>query len=235
MRLFSELFDRRTATPAWRDWRMPATRDAYLLLGFAGLIFGVAHIYELPPHLLQFGLDNADTEIDDLIFVVFMLSVASMIYGLRRYRDLANEVRRRITAEVEARKLARHDPLTGLPNRRFFEEQLEQYLSDASAAGAPRQTAILMLDLDGFKTINDSYGHATGDRALCEFARRLSSIMRADAFFARVGGDEFTIIMPTITSVEDPAILARRIVTAIAEPFILDQVRAEFGVGLALP
>jgi diguanylate cyclase (GGDEF)-like protein len=234
MRLLSKLFDRGTETPAWRDLRMPATRDAYLLLGFASLLFAVAHIYELPPHLLQFGLDNADTEIDDLIFVIFTLSVASIVYGLRRYRDLAREVKRRISAEVEALKLARHDPLTGLPNRRFFEEQLEQYLNDVSAAGATKQTAVLMLDLDGFKTINDSYGHAMGDKALCEFARRVSSIMRADAFFARVGGDEFTIIMPTIPSVEDPAILARRIVTAIAEPFVLDQVTAECGVGIGI-
>jgi diguanylate cyclase (GGDEF)-like protein len=212
-------------------WRISATRDAILLLGIGIVIFAFAHVYNLPPHLLQFGLDYADWEADDVIFVVFMLSVALMIYGFRRYRDLSAEVEARISAESEARKLARHDPLTGLPNRRFFKERLEECVGLASAS---HQMAVLMLDLDGFKIVNDTYGHAAGDKSLCEFTRRVSVLARGDAFLARIGGDEFTIIMPRILSLDDPTNLARRIAAAVAEPFDIGNLTVEFGVGIGI-
>jgi diguanylate cyclase (GGDEF)-like protein len=221
----------RRALSVGLDLRVSATRDAILLFGIGIIIFAFAHVYDLPPHLLEFGLDHADWEVDDAIFVVFMLSVALMIYGFRRYRDLSVEMKARISAESEARKLARHDPLTGLPNRRFFEERLEECLGIASAS---HQVAVLMLDLDGFKVVNDTHGHAAGDKSLCEFARRVSVIVRTDAFLARVGGDEFTIIMPKIISLDDPTHLARRIATAVAEPFEIENLTIEFGVGIGI-
>ncbi len=98
----------RRALPAWLDWRFSATRDATVLFGIGIAVFAFAHFYDLPPHLLQFGLDHADWEVDDVIFVVFMLSVAFMVYGLRRYRDLSVEMKARICAEADTRNLARH-------------------------------------------------------------------------------------------------------------------------------
>jgi hypothetical protein len=86
-------------------WKTPATGDALFLLAMGAIIFVVATVYDLPPILLQFGLDYADWEADDVIFVVFMLSVGSIIYGFRRYRDLSSEINARIRAESEARKL----------------------------------------------------------------------------------------------------------------------------------
>jgi hypothetical protein len=83
------------AEPKRFDWRHRHTRDALVILGIGAIIFALADIYQLPPHLLQFGLDHADWEVDDLIFVVFMLSAAMMIYGFRRYRDLAREIEAR--------------------------------------------------------------------------------------------------------------------------------------------
>jgi diguanylate cyclase (GGDEF)-like protein len=215
----------------WLDWRRPEARDAVVLVAAAVVSYVVAHTYDLAPKLFQLGIDYAEWELDDIIFVVFVMSVAMMIYAFRRYRDLSREIKSRINAELEARKLARHDPLTGLPNRRFFGERLEEYLG---AASATHQAAVLMLDLDGFKSVNDTHGHVVGDKALCEFARRVSAIVRADAFLARVGGDEFTIIMPRIDSLDDPTILARRIAVAVAEPFIVENVTAEFGVGIGI-
>jgi diguanylate cyclase (GGDEF)-like protein len=215
----------------WFDWKRRDTRDAIVLLVIGIITFLLADRYDLPPHLLQFGLDYADWEMDDLIFVVFMLSAALMIYGFRRYQDLSREIKARTAAELEARNLARHDPLTGLPNRRFFEEKLEECLRDASAA---HQVAVLMLDLDGFKTVNDTYGHAAGDKALTEFSLRVSRVLRAGTFLARIGGDEFAIIKPKIDSLDDPTNLARRIAAAVAEPFFIDGVTAEFGVGIGV-
>src|ERR1700722_446134 len=203
----------------WFDLRRRDTRDV------------VAHNYDLAPKLFQLGIDYAEWELDDAIFVLFVMSIAMMAYAIRRCRDLSREIKSRISAEFEARKLARHDPLTGLPNRRFFEEKLEQCLSTASDT---HQVAVLMLDLDGFKLVNDSHGHAVGDKALSEFAHRVSVIVRADAFLARVGGADFTIIMPKISSLDDPTNLARRIAAAVAEPFVVEREIADFGVGIGI-
>jgi diguanylate cyclase (GGDEF)-like protein len=166
--------------------------------------------------------------IDEMIFVMFVLSVAMIVYGFRRYRDKINA---RISAELEAHNLARHDPLTGLPNRRFFAEKLDEYLRGASDT---QQLAVLMLDLDGFKMVNDMHGHAAGDKALSEFARRVAIVLRGDSVLARIGGDEFAIIMPKIDSLDDPTNLARRIAAAVAERFVIGNVSAEFGAGVGI-
>jgi len=141
------------------------------------------------------------------------------------------EIEARSKTEREARKMARHDPLTGLPNGRFFEEKLDQYLRNASAG---EQLAVLMLDLDDFKAVNDTHGHSAGDKALSEFARRISGILRHGVFLARIGGDEFAIVMPAIESLDDPANLAGRIVTTIAESFLIEDATVQFGVGIGI-
>jgi diguanylate cyclase (GGDEF)-like protein len=96
------------------------------------------------------------------------------------------------------------------------------------------RSAVLMLDLNGFKSINDAYGHMIGDRTLIEFAERISAIMRAGAVLIRVGGDEFAVIVPNIKSLDDPTALARRIVSAVAEPFLIDQISTSVGVGVGI-
>jgi diguanylate cyclase (GGDEF)-like protein len=213
------------------DWRRRDTRDAIVILALAAVGYVVAHFYQLPLRLFQFGIDHADWEADDLIFVVFVLSLAMIVYGFRRYRDLSHEIKARLSAELDTRNLARHDPLTGLPNRRFFAEKLDECLRSASDA---QRVAVLMLDLDGFKSINDAHGHAVGDTVLREFAHRISLVLRANATLARLGGDKFAIVMPGIDSLDDPTNLARRIATTIARPFVFDNATAEFGVGVGI-
>ena len=212
-------------------WRRSHRSDAVILAAVALVIFLVATVYDLPPYLLKFGLDHADWEIDDLIFVVFLLSAALMLYGFRRHRDLVREIKARTEAEAQARNLAQHDPLTELPNRRFFDEKLDDCLR---TAGPAKPLAILMLDLDGFKAVNDAHGHVIGDSALSEFARRVSALLAPDVFFARIGGDEFSIIMPAIASVDDATDLARRIAATVAEPFMIDHAIARFAVGVGI-
>jgi diguanylate cyclase (GGDEF)-like protein len=91
-----------------------------------------------------------------------------------------------------------------------------------------------MLDLDGFKMINDTHGHAVGDKTLSEFAHRITAILRADSVLARIGGDEFAIVMPRTDSLDDPTNLARRIAAAVAEPFVIGNVSVQFGVGIGI-
>src|ERR1700722_7160830 len=184
----------------WSGWRRRDKRDAVIILAIAAVAYCVGTAYDVALALFQFGIDHADHEVDDIIFVVFVLGLAMMVYAFRRYRDVSLEIKARTIAELQARNLARHDPLTGLPNRRFFEERLEECLGPASAS---HQVAVLMLDLDGFKVVNDTHGHAVGDLALSEFARRVADMMPADAFLARIGGDEFAIVMHKIFSLDD--------------------------------
>jgi diguanylate cyclase (GGDEF)-like protein len=208
-----------------------ATLDAIVISILSAILFAAEYFYDLAPQLFQFAIEYREWEIDNLIFVVFVMSFGSAIFSYRRVRELAVEMTARRRAEFEAQKLARHDPLTGLPNRRFFVETLGEVLQTTSGGA---RSAVLMLDLDGFKSVNDAYGHAVGDQTLIEFAQRVSVIMRAGAVFTRIGGDEFAVILPDIDSLDDPTSLARRIVGAVAEPFSIGQISTSVGVGVGI-
>ncbi|MGY2990370.1 diguanylate cyclase (GGDEF)-like protein [Bradyrhizobium sp. USDA 4508] len=214
-------------------WRSSATRDFIAL--FSGLVLAsvLAHLYGLVPRLIRLGL-GLESALDDIvftIFVAFLLSVSLTIFSVRRCRQLVRETEARIIAEGEACDFGRHDPLTGLPNRRLFDEELDLCLGLATDT---HQVAILMLGLDGFKRIKDAHGLAAGDKALSEFAKRLADILRKDGVLARIGGDEFGIVLPNISSLEDPANLARRIVASAADTFAIETGAAELGVGIGI-
>jgi diguanylate cyclase (GGDEF)-like protein/PAS domain S-box-containing protein len=131
--------------------------------------------------------------------------------------------------------LAHTDPLTQLPNRRRFEQALEG-AANRSRQG-DRDCALLYLDVDFFKQINDRYGHATGDDVLVEFARRLRASVRSTDLVARLAGDEFTVLLHDVRSDADAERVARKILDTIAEPFVLAghalKVGTTIGVGLA--
>ena len=139
----------------------PGTLDAIIISIISAIIFIVEYRTDLAEYLFQFALDYKEWEVDNLIFVVFVMSIGFAIFSYRRVKELAVEMKARRNAESEARRLARHDPLTGLPNRRFFVETLGEVLLTTNLDS---RSAVLMLDLDGFKSINDAYGHAVGDR-----------------------------------------------------------------------
>jgi diguanylate cyclase (GGDEF)-like protein len=212
-------------------WRRREHRDAIVIVAIAFLAYVAGTAGDFALILFRFGIDNADWEADDIIFVILVVGIAMTVYGSRRYRDLARETKARIDAEQEASSLARHDPLTALPNRRMFEEKLEEHLH---GVGATHRMAVLMLDLDGFKAFNDTYGHAVGDKALNEFAGRVSKVLCPGALFARIGGARFAIIEPKICSLEESTNLARRVAAAVAEPFLIENIAAEFGVGIGI-
>jgi len=213
------------------DWQRRDVRDAAVIFGLAAVFFGWSDTQKFPLKLFKFALDHANWDIDDAVFVVFMISIALVVYAFRRTRDLTNEIKARRLAELEARNLARHDPLTGLPNRRCLSEQLVEILNGTISDG--QRAAILMLDLDGFKKINDSLGHSAGDVVLIEFAQRLSAIS-ADALVARFGGDEFAVVLQRMGSLDDATRLARQIVAATSAPYQVGASTANFGVSIGI-
>ena len=142
------------------------------------------------------------------------------------------------TAQQLAQSLARHDALTGLPNRRVFSEALETAIARANRGAGVY--AILIIDLDRFKPVNDIHGHSVGDTVLCEVATRLGEVVRKSDTVARLGGDEFGAILECATPGESPgdaAIhLADRIIDLVQQPISIGDQRIEIGasIGIAL-
>jgi diguanylate cyclase (GGDEF)-like protein len=142
-----------------------------------------------------------------------------------------DDVTDRRMAEEKVVFMARHDALTGLANRTLFAEKMAQTLEGLSlGAMAP----VLFLDLDQFKTINDTLGHAAGDLLLTKFADRLKRCLRPGDMISRVGGDEFTVVLSETWSMDTTIALAERIIEATNQPFDLDGQRATVGVSIGI-
>lgn len=140
--------------------------------------------------------------------------------------------RKRLLQRVE--HLALHDPLTGLPNSRLLLDRLE--LAVASARRAKRSMGVMYVDLDEFKQVNDTHGHAAGDLVLKEFALRIRKVLRETDSVARVGGDEFIVILGETSGESESAAAATRLLAAVAVPFDIGgaQVQLSASIGIAL-
>lgn len=155
-------------------------------------------------------------------------STVHILWSARWYEDeevrigVARDVTALVQAEDELRFLAHHDPLTKLINRSLFYDRLVSGLSTAQRY--QNSLAVLFLDVNDFKTINDTYGHAIGDGVLCTVAQRLESCLRETDTVARMGGDEFTVLLTDIPSMEAVTHKIEQILAVLAEPL-----GAEFG------
>jgi diguanylate cyclase (GGDEF)-like protein len=147
---------------------------------------------------------------------------------------LSAEISEREAAEARAQSLARHDPLTGLANRRHFLEELDRRL--ALVGPEDNAFALMFVDLDRFKPINDVHGHAIGDDLLQVIATRLTSCIREDSFAARLGGDEFAILLEGPGGREAIAAAARRILNELSAPILINGLKLSVGasIGIAL-
>jgi len=137
---------------------------------------------------------------------LFIAAYLVIVWELRERRQLAARIERD----------ANHDSLTQLPNRRFFERWLAYTLARARRDGA--HVALLFIDLDGFKAVNDRYGHNAGDSLLAEVAHRFRRIVRGSDLLVRLGGDEFALIAPNARDGRELAQLAQRLLAALADP-----------------
>lgn len=151
-----------------------------------------------------------------------------------RTRELEQVNRRLKTREKQLESLAHHDPLTGLPNRLSFEMRISETLSNADSI--TEHPALLLLDLDGFKPINDRHGHDIGDDLLRIVGRRLQRCVRSNDVVARLGGDEFIILLEHVHNVGELHTIAEGIIQALSQPITLEtlelQVSASIGIAV---
>lgn len=154
-----------------------------------------------------------------------------VVLALALFRDSRNHL------IAELRHLALHDPLTGLANRALLIQRLESHLEEPREA--PQAVGVIYLDLDGFKRVNDGWGHREGDLLLEEMARRIKASVRVTDLVARIGGDEFVIVCPGLTGAEELREFAERVRTRVAEPYgaasdaPYDRITASVGCAMA--
>jgi len=163
------------------------------------------------------------------------LSISEMVLGGQRYFvGIVRDITERKQAEEKLAYLAHYDYLTDLPNRALFLDHLEHDVSLAKRNNY--KVAVLFLDLDGFKKINDSLGHDAGDQLLRGVSKRLKDNIRASDTVARVGGDEFIFVLNVIGSDGDAALMANKVIRALSEPFELKGQKCHVGgsIGISL-
>jgi diguanylate cyclase (GGDEF)-like protein len=148
------------------------------------------------------------------------------------YLGVGTNVTRRIEAQGRLKHMAEHDMLTGLANRYSFQNRIEK---DVAKSAEDENVAILAIDLDNFKSINDTFGHQTGDALLNLVAKRLRKVVRGKDWAARLGGDEFVVVSREVANPMDACLVAARIVSALSRPFRLGELelKCSASVGVA--
>jgi diguanylate cyclase (GGDEF)-like protein len=203
----------------WAALRFSVTGASVAIFLAATIVLGVA--------LVSFGGITAATTPHD----VFALQISMLTMALGGLFVAAALAERRYS-EMRLDMLANHDPLTGLPNRSYFQDFLGHAL--ARAQRDKSQVSLLFIDLDRFKHINDSQGHEVGDQVLRVVANRLAEQLRADDFVARLGGDEFAVILTHPPASRAASRVARKLIGALGESFRLGQRRYAIGASVGI-
>lgn len=164
------------------------------------------------------------------LFVVFCMLIA-LVTGIGTYLYTLSQLKRS-HAETKVKHMAEHDPLTGLYNRRNLMEQLERALVHSKVTQT--QLAVLYLDLDNFKPINDRFGHEAGDEVLKQVSKRLSQILRKTDTLARIGGDEFVILIQNPESQQRLLEIAERIISSFNDPIHIANFNCQLGVSIGI-
>ncbi|HEY6816043.1 MAG TPA: EAL domain-containing protein [Croceibacterium sp.] len=210
-----------------------AERDIVALgIGIAAIIMFVGTGGSLMPKIVRSWLGTGDAP-DVLLTNALLLNIALLIFGWRRYAELHREVGERRKAEERARELAEIDPLTHCLNRRSGSPAIDALIADASRRH--RDVAVLMVDLDNFKQINDLNGHKMGDTVLVEIARRIRDLLPEDGIIARIGGDEFICALSCEPGARDRIdAFIDRLILAVSVPIEEHQLRVEATVSIGV-
>ncbi|HXG78407.1 MAG TPA: EAL domain-containing protein [Methyloceanibacter sp.] len=206
------------------------TKDLLVIAAVTLPLYVSAVWYEALDLFFELTRTHQNHAFDWLLLLVIFAGVAAKIFSIRRVIDLRREVAARRKTEADAYQLARHDVLTGLPNRRWFIEDFDRWATKLPEGEA---CALFVVDLDNFKPINDVYGHRLGDEVLKVVAKRLTRIAEGGSV-ARLGGDEFGIILRYRLGSDSLERMARRIVHEIPKPISLAALSLQVGVSVGI-
>ncbi|HZF80218.1 MAG TPA: EAL domain-containing protein [Rubrivivax sp.] len=199
-----------------------------------GPVEGVFEVYSDVTELLQ-QQSRAQWQVAGIVFALLALLYLFLHFVVRRAdRTITRQEQERAAAEEKVRHQAYHDALTGLPNRAYFAERLAESILLAARHG--HNCALMFIDLDRFKIVNDSLGHDAGDELLRTVAGRLQGSLRDSDLLFRMGGDEFTVILPHIAGPEDAASVARRLHEVLIRPIAVHEHQLSVGatIGIAV-
>jgi diguanylate cyclase (GGDEF)-like protein len=209
-----------------------AVRDLSLIVLTALVALYWAYAVDVFSNEAGFSEKRATIELDEALLIGALLALALLIFAAKQYFRQRRETNRRIAAEKHVRELAYQDGLTGLPNRRQFNEALAEALGSPPSAGSVH--GLFMLDLNGFKQINDVYGHGVGDEALIIVAQRFLAAMREGDMVARLGGDEFAVLSKHLTGAEAATNIALRIIESLETPIAAGGSLHPIGCGIGI-
>ena len=191
-----------------------------------GPILAMVRSYaELGPTRRQAAADNRS--------IAWVLALGLLVFWLALYRIVVS-ASRSLTRHARANTyLATHDALTGLPNRELLRDRTERAVLASRRSGS--RVALLLMDLDRFREINDTFGHPIGDLLLSEISSRIQAQLRDSDTVARVGGDEFVVMLPDLRSAEMAFVIAEKLIAAVQQPFVLDDATVDIdgSIGLA--
>jgi len=159
-------------------------------------------------------------------------AIADEAGNIVQYVGVCSDITARWDTEQQVRYMAFHDGLTGLPNRTLLMERLGQLV--AMAGRESRRVALLFLDLDGFKNVNDTWGHDVGDQVLKTIANRLHGLLRSSDTVARLGGDEFVLMLDNPESHESVALIGERVIATVNEPMQFDAISVRVGTSIGI-
>ena len=194
--------------------------DLLVILLFSFVFYALAINYNAFEQLYSFSRAHEELELDELFTLMMILSVALGVYSIRRVIELKKEVVQRKLSEEHVRQLAYFDSLTGLPNRALLKDRLIHIMQHAKRREI--LIAILFVDLDGFKSINDNYGHEAGDQVLKNVAERLNDSVRSGDTVSRLAGDEFIVVIEGVSSVDEMRQIIERVHSALSDVHQLD-------------
>ena len=205
-------------------------RDGSLFIAIIGASAAVAFLFDLSGRWSR----RPQIELDELLILGIIFGAGVAWFGWRRILEQEQEISAKTLAERHAEFLAHHDHLTGLPNRRRLQQELQWTVTAPPAAD--RTHALLLLDLNGFKKINDIFGHARGDELLSIVSDRMSHVLPRESLLARTGGDEFAIVLKHQLMTEGGERVAEQIIECLRLPIRVgaDEHRVGIGIGIAL-
>lgn len=215
--------------------RHPWSSAQDIALGAAGLLVGLllALEYEIVRFWEEYNSNERQLRFAEVVALTGILGLSIAAFGVRRMNDRRRDAEFRLKADAEiqeSRLLAIQDPLTELPNRRAIIAALQ----DAIARDRGTTLAFYLLDLDGFKMVNDAYGHATGDAVLRAVAQRFRAVTREEDLLARLGGDAFAVVAPGVQSRSQAIDIGQRYVAALDDAIRVGDHAHNIGVAVGV-